>query len=178
LGGVVAFAVNGWDFAAHGAEIGGQLAAVVNGVVQAELEKEDGGLLEHAPEIHDFGELFAGEFGKRVEIFGVGLFVPRGDFARSVDAVRNFDGTGIEGAVDGSFEEEIFRNGDMADQFDGGFGAGIGLVRGLVRRNGFEDFFGGAGFGFQCGKINIVKQEMRLVGGEVGHGESPLQLRV
>src|SRR6266404_5809690 len=35
LGGIVAFAIDGGDFAAHGAEIGGELAAVVNGVNEA-----------------------------------------------------------------------------------------------------------------------------------------------
>src|ERR1700745_924941 len=83
LSGVVAFAVDGGNFATHRAEIGGELTAMVNGVDEAELEKEDGGLLEHAAEGHDFEKLFGSEFGEGIEMFGVGLFVPRSDFLRS-----------------------------------------------------------------------------------------------
>src|SRR5882724_1311564 len=79
-GGVVAFAVDGGDFATHGSEISGELAPMVNSVVEAKLEEEDGGLLEHAAEVDDFGELFSREFGECVEIFGVSLFVPGGNF--------------------------------------------------------------------------------------------------
>src|SRR6266481_4129924 len=88
-GGVVAFAIDGGDFAAHGAEIGGELAAMVNGVDEAELEKEDGGLLDHAAEVHDFDELLAGKLGKGFEIFGVSLLVPRGDFERGFHVFGN-----------------------------------------------------------------------------------------
>ena len=34
---------------------------MVNGMNEAELEKEDGGLLDHAAEVHDFDELLAGK---------------------------------------------------------------------------------------------------------------------
>ena len=95
-GGVVAFAVDGGDFAAHGAKIGRKLAAMMNGVEEAELEKEDGGLLEQAAEVNDFGELFAGKFGKGFEIFGVRLFVPCGDFAREVTFSGIFTALGLK----------------------------------------------------------------------------------
>src|SRR5216683_1372011 len=74
-GGVVAFAVDGGDFTAHRAEIGGELAAMVDGVDEAELEKEHGGLLDQAAKVHDFDQLFAGKFGQGVEVFGVAAFV-------------------------------------------------------------------------------------------------------
>jgi len=176
-GGVVAFSVDGGDFAAHGTEISGELAAVVNGVVEAEPEKKDCGLLEDAAEVDDFSELFAGKFCEGLEIFGVGLFVPIGNFGWCREGIRNFNGAGIEDAVDGSFEKEIFGDGDMADQFDGGFGAWVGLVRGFIGGNSFQDFFGGAGLRLERGKKNIVKQEVRLFWSEIGHGESPFSVR-
>ena len=168
-GAVVAFAVDGGDFAPHGTEIGRKLTAMMNGVVEAEQEKKDGGLLEEAAEVNDFGELFAGKFGEGVEIFAVGLFVPSSDFARSGDAVRNFDGTRTEDTIDGSFDEEIFGDGDVPDQFDSGFGARIRLVSSFVRGNSFQNSFGGAGFGPHCGKKNIMKEEVRLFRREAGH---------
>jgi hypothetical protein len=172
-GGVVAFAVDGGDFAPHGTEIGRKLTAMMNGVAEAEEEKKDRGLLEEAAEVNDFGELFSGKFTEGVEIFGVGLFVPSGDFGRSGDAVRNFDGTRTEDTVDGSFDEEIVGDGDVPDQFDSGFGARVRLVSGFVRGNCFQNSLGGAGFRLHRGKKNIMKKEVRLFRREASHRESP-----
>jgi hypothetical protein len=44
----------------------------------------------------------------------------------------------------------------VAKQFVGGLGAGVGLITGLVGGNGFDDFFGGAAFVFQCAEKNVV----------------------
>ncbi len=65
FGGIVTFSIDGRDFAAHGAQIGGELSAVVDGVLDAEIEIGDGGKLEHAAEVHDAGGLLG---GKRVRL--------------------------------------------------------------------------------------------------------------
>src|SRR5258708_22093477 len=142
---------------------------MVNGVTKAELEKHDGGHLEQTAEVDDFGELFAGEIGERCKILGVGFFVPRGDFRGGHGGFRNFYAAGIEDAVDDRFEEKEFGGGDVAEKFVGGFGAGIGLVGSFVGGDGFQDFFGGAAFGFHGGEEDVVQQEVSLFGGDVGH---------
>jgi hypothetical protein len=173
LGGVVAFAVDGGNFAAHGTEIGGELAAVVNGVAESELEEHNGGHLDHAAEVDDFGELFAGKFADGIEVFGEFFLVPCGDLRGSGGVVGNFDTAGIEGAVDDCFEEKEFGGGDVAEEFVGGFGAGIGLVVESIRGNGLEDFFGGAAFALQGTGKKIVKNGVGLFWGESSHYESP-----
>ncbi len=176
LGGIVAFAIDGGDFAAHGAEIGGELAAVVNGVNEAELEKEDGGLLDHAAEVHDFDELFAGKFGKSVEISGVSLFVPCSDFERCFHVFWNRYGAGVKDAVDDGYEKHVVGDGDVAKKFVGGFGASVRLVVHFVFRDGVENFFGGAAFVFERAEKEVVEQEVSLFGGHVNHCESPCYL--
>jgi len=174
LGGVVAFAVDGGDFAAHGAELSGELAAMMNGVGEADLEKEDGGLLEHAAEVHDFDELFAGELGEGVEIFGVCLFVPGSDFERRFHVFWNRHGSGVKDAIDDGYEKHVVGDRNVAKKFVGGFGAGVRLIVHFVCRDGFEDFFSGAAFRFQRAEKKVVEQEVSLFGSHVNHGESPL----
>src|SRR6516162_9280023 len=61
LFGIVTFSVNRGDFAAHGAQIGGELSAMVDGVVQVELKVGDGGQLESSAKVESLGELVASE---------------------------------------------------------------------------------------------------------------------
>ena len=125
-GGVVAFAVDGGDFAAHGTEIGGELAAMVDGVNQAELEKQDGGLLDQAAEVHDFDELFAGKFAEGFEISGVSLFVPCSDFERGFHIFGDCYCAGVKDAVDDGDEEHIVGDRDVAKKFVGGLAQASG----------------------------------------------------
>ena len=175
-GGVVAFAVDGRDFTAHGAEIGGELAAMVDGVDEAKLEIEYGGLLNQAAKVHDFDQFFAGKFGQGIEVFGVSLFVPCGDFVRCFYIFWNRYGAGVKGAVDDGYEKHVVGHGDMAKKFVGGFGASVRLVVHFVFRDGVENFFGGAAFVFERAEKEVVEQEVSLFGGHVNHGESPCYL--
>jgi hypothetical protein len=63
----------------------------------------------------------------------------------------------------------------VAEEFVGGFGAGIGLVAGFVCGDGFEDFFGGAAFGLYRAEKDVVKKKVSLLRGDVSHDESPLR---
>src|SRR5437879_9864947 len=76
LGVVVAFAVNGRHFCAHTAQIRGKLAAMMNGMVQAEDRKLNRWPLEHPPKIHDFHQLPAAHFSERFKVLRVKLLVP------------------------------------------------------------------------------------------------------
>jgi hypothetical protein len=175
-GGIVAFPVDGGDFAAHGAEIGGELAAMVDGVNHAELEKQDGGLLDQAAEVHDFDELFAGKFGKGLEISGVGLFVPCSDFERGFHIFGDCYGAGVKDAVDDGYQEHVVGDRDVAKQFVGGFGACVRLIIHFIDWDGVENFFSGAAFVFERAEKEVVEQEVSLFGGHVNHGESPCYL--
>src|SRR5258708_24266210 len=75
---VVAFAVDRGHFRAHGAEIGGELSAMVDSVIGAERQKADSRKLEHAAEVDALrqrigAELFDfGDAGRKrvIEPFG------------------------------------------------------------------------------------------------------------
>src|SRR6266478_7136640 len=97
---VVAFAVNGRHLRAHTAEVRSELAAVMNGVVQAEDGKLDGGPLEHPAKIHDLHQLLATHLSKSFEVFRVTLLVPGSNFSRGLDVFRNHRRVGVEHAVD------------------------------------------------------------------------------
>jgi hypothetical protein len=58
--GVVAFAVDGGYFTACRAEIHRELTAMMDGMTEAKIEERDGWHLDHAAEIHFFGEMFTG----------------------------------------------------------------------------------------------------------------------
>src|SRR5713226_2940610 len=146
LGVVEAFAVDGGDFGAHAAQVAGELAAMVDGVVHANLDEGDGGKLEDAAEIGDFDEVIAFELRELFEIAGEIFGVPGGDLGGGLDAFGQAGGGG-EFGVDGRFEEAHFGGGDVAHQFHRGPGEWIGAVVGFIGGDGFEDFFGGAGFG-------------------------------
>ena len=140
LGVVEAFAVNRGDFGAHAPQIAGELAAMVDAVVHANLHEGDGGELEDAAEVGDFDEVIAFELRELFEIAREGFRIPCGHFGRRLDAVGQCGGGGKFG-VDGGFEEAHFRGGDVAHQVDGGSGKGIGSVVGFAGGDGFENFF-------------------------------------
>src|SRR5437867_575812 len=149
---------------------------MVNGVSKAELQEEDGGLLEESAKVDDLDELIASGFRERVEIFRVSLFVPSGDFGGRFDVLGNSHASGIEYAIEYGLDEEIISDCDVASEFDGGLGASIGLVGTLVGWNGFEDFLGGAAFILHGAKKKVVKQCVSLFCGHFSHGESPCRV--
>jgi hypothetical protein len=114
-------------------------------------------------------------FGEGVEILGEGLLVPLG-LRGGGGGLRNFDAAGIEDAVEYCFEEEKFGGGDVAEEFVGGFGAGIGLVAGFVCGDGFEDFFWWCGFRSLSRRERRCEEEVSLLRGDVSHDESPLRV--
>ena len=61
LGGVVALAIDRWDFGAHGPQVSGKLSSMVDGVVHCDLYKRSGGKLEDAAEIDHPGQCLAAE---------------------------------------------------------------------------------------------------------------------
>src|SRR5260370_29289596 len=119
LGVVEAFAVNGGDFGAHAAQVAGELDAMVNAVVHANLHEGHSGKLEESAEVGDFDEVIAFQlrelFKIAREIFGI----PGGDFGRRLDAVGQCGGGGKFG-VDGGFEEAHFAGRRVDDQGDFG----------------------------------------------------------
>ncbi len=163
LGIVEAFAVNRGDFGAHAAQVTGELAAMVDAVVHADLHEGDGGELEDAAEVGDFDEVLAFELRELFKIARQIFGIPGGDFGGSLDGLGQARGSG-EFGVDGRFEEAHFGPGDVAHQVDGGSGTGIGAVVRFAGGDGFEDFLGGAAFVFQRAEQEILQPEF----GEVG----------
>src|SRR6202022_5042036 len=82
-GGIVAFAIDGGHLAAHGAEIGGELPAMVNGVVQRKIENRYGGHLHQSAKVDDFGELLARKIGEARKISAEGMAITRPNLRRS-----------------------------------------------------------------------------------------------
>jgi hypothetical protein len=85
---VIAFAVDRGDFGAHAAEVAGELPAMVNAVVHADLQEGDGGELEDAAEVGDFHEVLAFELRELFEMAREVFGIPRGNLGRSLDAIR------------------------------------------------------------------------------------------
>src|SRR5258708_20587898 len=81
LGVVEAFAVNGGDFGAHAAQVAGELAAMVDAVVHADLHEGDGGELEDAAEVGGFDEVIALELRERFKIAREIVEIPSGHFS-------------------------------------------------------------------------------------------------
>src|SRR5437660_11988834 len=101
---------------------------MVNGVNEAELQEEDGGLLEESAKVDDLDKLISGGFREGVEIFRVSLFVPSRDFGGPFDVLGNGHAAGLECAIEYGLDEEIIGDCDVARKFDGGLGARIRLV--------------------------------------------------
>src|SRR5229473_4911178 len=158
LGVVEAFAVDGGDFGAHAAQVAGELAAMVDAVVHADLHEGDGGKLEDAAEVGDFYEVIAFELRELFEIAREVFGIPGGDFGRRLDAVGQCGGGGKFG-VDGGFEEAHFGGGDVAHQVDGGSGTGIRAIVGFAGGDTFENFLGGAAFVLQRAEQEILQPE-------------------
>src|ERR1700676_555610 len=169
LGVVVAFAVDGGDFGAHGAEVHGELAAMMDGMAHAELEEADGGKLEQAAEIDDLDERLAAHLADGGEVFVEGSGVEGGRVGGVFDGVRAGPGPRVESAVDDGVVKAIFGGDDVPGKLEGGLGDGIGAVVAFVERDGFDDFFGGAMFVLQGGQEGFVEPEFGLLDGHVFH---------
>src|SRR5712692_465505 len=92
---VVTLAVNGRYLCAHTAQVRSELAAVMNGVVQAEDRKLDRRPLEHPAKIHDLHQLLAAHVSERFEVFRVTLLVPGSNLSRRLDVFRNHRRVGV-----------------------------------------------------------------------------------
>ena len=149
---------------------------MMNGVNEAELQEEDGGLLEESAKVDDLDELIASGFRERVEIFRISLFVPSSDFGGRFDVLGNSHAAGIECAIEYGLDEEIIGDCDVTSEFDSGLGARIGLVGSLVGWNGCEDFLGGAAFILHGAQKKVVKQCVSLFCGHFSHSESPCRV--
>ncbi len=103
LGVVEAFAVNRGDFGAHAAQVTGELAAMVDAVVHADLHEGDGGEFEDAAEVGDFDEVLAFELRELFKIARQIFGIPGGDFGGSLDGLGQARGSG-EFGVDGRFD--------------------------------------------------------------------------
>ena len=160
---VETFAVDGGDFRAHAAEVAGELAAMVNAVVHADLQEGYSGKLEEAAEVGDLHEVIPFELGKLIEIAGEIFGIPSGNFGGGLDGVRQ-SSCGWKFGVDGGLEEADLSSGDVADEFHGALGNGIGTVLGFVGRDGFEDFLGRAMLVFQSAEQDIVEPKFGQVG--------------
>ncbi len=72
---VIAFAVNGRNFGAHAAQVAGQLPAMVDAMVHADLQEGDSGQLEDPAEVGDLHEVLAFQlcelFKMAREVFGI-----------------------------------------------------------------------------------------------------------
>src|SRR5882724_944705 len=135
---------------------------MVNGVNEAELQEQDGGLLEESAKVDDLDELISGGFRECVEICRISLFVPSSDFGGRFDVLGNRHAAGIECAIEYGLDEEIISDCDVTSEFDSGLGASIGLVGSLVGWNGFQDFLGGAAFILNSAQKKVVKQCVSL----------------
>jgi hypothetical protein len=160
---VETFAVDGGDFRAHAAEVTGELAAMVNAVVHADLQEGYSGELEEAAEVGDLHEVIPFELRELVEIAGEIFGIPGGNFGGRLHRLRQSP-CGWKFGVDGGLEEADLSSGDVADEFHGALGNGVGSVLGFVGGHGFEDFFGGAMLVFQGTEQDIVEPKF----GEVG----------
>ena len=100
-----------------------------------------------------------------------GFFVPCSNLLRSGGAVRDFDGSRIEDAVNRGAGEEKFRGGDVAKELVSGHGAGVGLIAEPIGGDRFENFFCGAAFIFDEAEENVVEQEVGLFGSDIRHCE-------
>src|SRR6266852_8335423 len=149
LGVVVAFAVNRGDFGAHAPQIAGELAAMVDAVVHANLHEGDGGELEDAAEVGDFYEVIAFELRELFEIAREIVEIPGRHFSGSLDGLGQASGGSGKFGVDSGFEEAHFGGGDVAHQVDGGSGTGIRAIVGFAGGDTFENFLGGGRFVLQ-----------------------------
>ena len=133
-------AVDGWNLGTHGAEVDGELSAMMDGVVVDESEVEDGGEVEGAEEVDRGAELIgvhgvdAGDGALHVGVIpvhqicdGFGFFLePRlhveflvGDFVGHLDVA----------------------GGEMPGEVPSGTSFGIGAVVALVVGDSGDDFF-------------------------------------
>src|ERR1700687_922313 len=138
-GGIVAFAIDGGHLAAHGSEIGGELPAMVNGVVQRKIENRYGGHLHQAAKVDDFGELFAREIGEACKISSEGMAIPLTNLRGSGDIFGTMNRGEVKCSVNDSGVETVLRGNNMPGQFEGGFGVRIGAIVGADGRNCFDD---------------------------------------
>jgi len=158
LFGVVAFSIDRRDFAAHGAQIGGELPAMVDGVTKAEVKESDGGKLEGPAEINNFGGLFASESREPFKIFGEGFFVPFGDAVDGESGGGAGDGVEVEGAGDDAAIETMLGGGDVPSELDGGLRLRVGAIVGVGGGDGGDDGAGGAVLVLHRGKLVLQKE--------------------
>ncbi len=140
-------AVDGGALAAHGAEVGGELAAMVDVVVVEELEVSRGWHVEEAVEVDGRAELFGAhgfDFGE------AGLdrrFVPGGEV-----------GAGLDRGGHGLFAHREIQRGDAVEEpnvdardvpaeFHGGFRLGVGTIVVVGVGDGAKYFRGDGPFG-------------------------------
>jgi hypothetical protein len=172
LGVVVALAVDRGDFCAHRAEVHGELAAMMDGMVHAELGEADGGKLEQPAEIDDFDEWLTVHLADGREIFLEGICVKGGYVGGILDRVWAGPGAGVESAVDDGFVKAVFGGDDVPGQLESGLRDSVGAVVAFVERDGFDNSLGGAMFVLQGGEEDFVEPEFRLLDGHIFHGVS------
>ena len=148
FGGIVAFAVDGGNFASGGAEIGGELATVMDGMPDGELRIDDGGKLHESAEIDDFDELLAGEFGDAIDICVEGIIEPRGDAGGIFNGFGAMVGGEVKTASRDAFQEAMLGGGDVPGEFESGLGKRLGAKIAIIEGNGFDNFFGDSVFAF------------------------------
>ena len=168
FGGIVTFSIDGRDFAAHGAQIGGELSAVVDSVLDAEIEIGDGGKLEHAAEVHDFGGSLGGETGEVVEILGEGVGVPLEDIFLGDAAFGAGDSVEVERAGEDGVVEAVLGGGDVPGDFGCASGLRVGAIVGVGGGDGGDDAAGGAVLVLD-GRQLVLKEKGGLLGSHGDH---------
>jgi hypothetical protein len=76
---VGAFDVNGGHLCTHGAQISGELAAVMDRVADSDVEVGDGWIIAQADEVNARGQAFAGERLHERDALREVLLIPLGD---------------------------------------------------------------------------------------------------
>ena len=172
FGGILTFSIDGRDFAAHGAQICGELSAVVDGVLDAEIEIGNGWKLERAAEVQDAGGVLGGEASKVVEILGKGVGVKLKDVVAGNATFGAGDRVEVEGARDDAAVEAVLGSGDVPGDFGGAAGLRVGAIVGVGSGDGGDDGSGGEVFVFD-GREIVLKQKGGLLGSHGDHLESP-----
>ncbi len=127
IGLIGAFDVDGWDWGSHGAEVGGELATVVCGVADGDVEVRDGGVVAEADVIELLCEAVGGELLQQGDALGGAFGVPGGE------GLAGGGGFGwarvwAELAVEDGVEKPEFTDGDVAGELEGGHADGARLV--------------------------------------------------
>src|ERR1700730_14126883 len=146
---VVTFAVDGRHFAAHRPQVRGQLAAVMDRMVQSDLQENYRRPLEHPAEIHHLHKLLAAQFIQRITILLEPFRIPPGNFGRCLYVLRNRPCRGVELPVDGGFQKPVLRCRNVPYQLHRALSVGVRPVLRLVRGHCFEHRFRRAVLGFQ-----------------------------